>query len=261
MNLFKRKTKVVAAHTSSVSTVAVKPKKKEYPVVVQEIHNEFMTAGDRILANAKTVIAASEAKDLDKGDRLSKLGFTNATQAVEARELKKEVSLSKENSKLVMDYRLRYPNYKFITEEQVEAICLKYNLVCGDISKFKGFVPEKNLKELEAFTGLKDEDVRYYRRYYMFGREKTEVSKREYEEQSTHRAFASDYVFTKGDSLQICAPIKDMDTKGMELDKGYKLKKHIPDPVVLQPVSGGYLILTAWGDEASDPMVVNESMN
>lgn len=53
-----------------------------------------------------------------------------------------------------------------------------------------------------------------------------------------------------------------MDIKGLELTEGYKLeKKFIPDPVVLQPVKGGYLILTAWGDEASDPLVVNQNFN
>jgi len=69
-------------------------------------------------------------------------------------------------------------------------------------------------------------------------------------------------VFKESPKLQICAPIKDMDTSGLEIIDGYKLiKKYIPDPVVLQPVRGGYLILTAWGDEASDPIVVNEINN
>jgi hypothetical protein len=33
------------------------------------------------------------------------------------------------------------------------------------------------------------------------------------------------------------------------------------DPIVLQPVDGGYLVVTAWGDEASDPLVVNANRN
>ena len=53
-----------------------------------------------------------------------------------------------------------------------------------------------------------------------------------------------------------------MDISDLQLEEGYKLvKKHIPDPVVLQPVKGGYLIITAWGDEASDPLVINPLMN
>ena len=51
----------------------------------------------------------------------------------------------------------------------------------------------------------------------------------------------------------------------MEL-KDFKLSKiEIPDPVVLQPVNFKgekyYLIVTAWGDEASDELVVNETLN
>jgi len=33
------------------------------------------------------------------------------------------------------------------------------------------------------------------------------------------------------------------------------------DPVVLQPVTGGNLIICAWGPEASDPLIVNERDN
>ena len=38
-------------------------------------------------------------------------------------------------------------------------------------------------------------------------------------------------------------------------------ENEIPDPVVLQEVRGGYLIITAWGDEASDPLIVNKNNN
>lgn len=44
-------------------------------------------------------------------------------------------------------------------------------------------------------------------------------------------------------------------------DKLLEQAKEIPDPVVLYPVREGYLIVTAWGDEASDPDVVNEVNN
>lgn len=43
---------------------------------------------------------------------------------------------------------------------------------------------------------------------------------------------------------------------------GYKIQNiPAPDPVTLQPVKGGYLILAAWGDEASDEIVVNQNNN
>ena len=58
----------------------------------------------------------------------------------------------------------------------------------------------------------------------------------------------------------IAAQEEDFDTRGMYV-KGHKLEMSIPDPIVLQPVKGGYLIVTAWGDEASDAAVVNEIKN
>lgn len=63
-------------------------------------------------------------------------------------------------------------------------------------------------------------------------------------------------------ALKICAPKEDFDTMGWVVKDGYRL---VWDPVVLQPVSregvDGYLIVTAWGDEASDEIVVSESAN
>ncbi len=59
---------------------------------------------------------------------------------------------------------------------------------------------------------------------------------------------------------KICAPLKDMDTRDMYITDGYKLE-HVPDPIVLQPVNHGYLICSAWGNESSDEIVVNEIFN
>lgn len=63
-------------------------------------------------------------------------------------------------------------------------------------------------------------------------------------------------------AFKICAPKEDFNTIGWEVRDGYRL---VYDPIVLQPVSkegqDGYLIITAWGDEASDEIVVNEINN
>lgn len=63
-------------------------------------------------------------------------------------------------------------------------------------------------------------------------------------------------------AFKICAPKEDFDTRGWEVRDGYRL---VWDPVVLQPVSkdgiDGYLIVTAWGDEASDEIVIPSAKN
>lgn len=64
-------------------------------------------------------------------------------------------------------------------------------------------------------------------------------------------------------SLEIVGNKDDFDMRGMEA-VDYELKD-IPDPIVLQPVfhngAKHYLIVTAWGEEASDSKVVNQVMN
>lgn len=276
-----------------------------YPKEVIEIHYEFKTAADKLLIEAKSIIADASSKDTDKVYRLESLGFKQSAQVTELKPLIQQAQLSKEQVELLEHYSLSYPNNKFITEEQVKSICHKYNLVCGPVSRFKGFVPEKNLKEIERFK-LDEKDTIGDIAIFIEATGKIEpidwnkiTDKKQvrflidtYLEQSSNYSYVKgsgdgtisdfstyppytkivkvkeysgvNFNFQKENQLnfQICAPVKDMDISGLELTEGYKLsKKHIPDPVVLQPVKGGYLIITAWGDEASDELVVNQKFN
>jgi len=246
-----------------------------YPKEVMEIHHEFETAADKLLLEATSIIAEAATKDTSKVNRLEALGFKQAGQVTELRPLLQKAELSKEQVELVNYYKREYPFNKFITEEQVKAICYKYNLVCGDVDRFKGFVPEKNLRQIEKFS-LKCNDIIIYETYdngtNIYTSYKVDVLKKHHSKLlETDESFVlkikegkikpSSGRYLIGGPLQICAPIKDMDISNLTLKDGYKLEKHIPDPVVLQSVNGGYLILTAWGDEASDPLVVNEINN
>jgi hypothetical protein len=65
--------------------------------------------------------------------------------------------------------------------------------------------------------------------------------------------------------LEIAAPLKDFNMTGAEVN-GFKISKiEIPDPIVLKPVifnnQKHYLIVTAWGLEAADELVVNANHN
>lgn len=239
-----------------------------------------------------------------KLERLAKFGFKQVKELQEGSEILKETAMSKEQIELVKYYKQNYPFNKFITEDQVKQICHKYNLVCGDVDRFRGFVPESNLNDIENFklkpvdsviTGmfkpydspltfsvvLKNAEIRQSGRYF-------HIYKKDDDSKNPPYAFQKDIsgrkdsfygddsknifdlanlgsgnLFLNNIGFQICAPVKDMDISGLELVEGYKLQRkiEIPDPVVLQPVKGGYLIVTAWGDEASDPLVVNENFN
>lgn len=299
-NLFKKE-----AVLNKEAIMADLPKgisKTIYPKEVLEIHHEFETAADRLFDEAQIIIKEAESKDIQKVSRLEKLGFTSSSQVTNIKPLLKKAELSKEQIELISYYKKNYPNNKFITEDQVKEICHKYNLICGDVNRFKGFVPEKNLREIEAFELKKKElntlvikafdsrgnnigifsaeniEIKQHGGYYhMYLKDSSDKSKYSFQQSDfdlvkNGEFYGTDYenffglqgkkglrIQVLNKKLQICAPIKDMDISDLELKEGYKLeKKHTPDPVVLQPVKHGYLILTAWGDEQDDPIVKND---
>lgn len=294
-NLFKK------SENNQPKVDVIVEKKSKYPTIVDEIHNEFFTAGDKILEEANGILAECKAKDVQKGKRLASLGFTKAPQAVQALETESLLISTKEVAELVSYYSIHYPNNKFITEQQVKQICEKYSLVCGNVSMYKGFVPENKLSLIENFK-LKDNDVPFAsiigsrftsdgfkdsqsnvelgylnindirddwainsvkesHGFYFAGKNCSHIGN---VKSNIVNLYNNDWGYVKAvafdKSLRICAPLKDMEIpSGKEL-KGYKIQD-IPDPVVLQPVKGGYLILAAWGNEASDEIVVNQTMN
>lgn len=306
MNIFKKLLPKKEAILNKEAIIADMPKsvsKALYPKEVLEIHNEFETAADKLLLEANSIITEAASKNVTKVNRLQALGFKQVKEVEELTPLLKQAELSKEQVELVAYYKREYPFNKFITEEQVKHICHRYNLVCGDVSRFTGFVPEKNLKEIEDFK-LKDKEANvligsnglifenaeirrggsYYHIYTknsnskgisafqsgdgiaFYGKDHSNLfGYKLLPENVDHLGADLDFArsFTiENNTLKICAPVKDMNISGLELKEGYKLeKKHIPDPVVLQPVKGGYLVLTKWGQEAEDPILLNEINN
>lgn len=237
---------------------------------------------------------------IDKRDKLVENGFRNTKECKEAEiEINRLRTLSTENNqkekiaKAANYFSFTYPHYKFITEDSVKKICQKYNLIYGEVSKYIGTVPDLNLKQIQEFK-IKEEDECYAR--YLNYRSMWDNSKylAEYlntvKENKEKQQKYEDYIKGTGITnynledfkvvvknpyesreiiekcpLEICAPLKDFDIKDMEI-KDFKLSKiEIPDPVVLKPVhfegSKYYLIVTAWGDEASDPLVQNPIHN
>ncbi len=287
-NFFKKKESPVSSPVNNLVVTQA-----GYPAIVKEIHNEFFTAGDEILSEATCLLKELEQKDLAKGKRLASLGFNKTREAVVAIETENKLATTKEIAELVVYYQTNYPNNKFITEEQVGKICEKYGLVCGDTTMYKGFVPESKVGEIEKFkvkdsdkcigilTGSRAGDVwNEYIGYVsssdiigFWNENITQGGNATFDNTgSVKNSFSENikihfgryHTLTvqglSGIGLKICAPLKDMDIPLTHKLYEYKIE-HIPDPVVLQPVNGGYLIVCAWGDEASDEIVVNQKMN
>lgn len=257
-------------------------KSKSVEAVIAEIHNEFDSASEKLLKEAKEILSVNAPTD--KGDRLKSLGFSQALPVVESEKARQEKAEKKALAEKIEYYQQWYPQNKFITEAMVEQICKKYGLVCGAVSYYKGDVPEKNILEIERFV-LRKEDMQRkrlpsitdweYQQYMMQNRGLLQFSTRRSELSQLQNLIRPLPVYTQSSpddsrgkrkyeytkpEFKICAPEKDFDMTFLKRNR-YNLELNIPDPVVLQPVSGGYLVVSKWGLEASDELVISPKQN
>lgn len=264
----------------------------DYPQVVKDIHNEFLTAGDNLLNQAKEFLQTDQERDINKADLMENFGFYNAKQIKNLKQVKNDVAKNKELFRLINEYRRTYPNNKFISNRDVKRINEKYKLVQGSTDQYTGFVPAKNLKYIDTFFKSHKVEKRFHIQEikYSFVASKQSVSEfKDYLKNIGNEVVAMDlskaehYIKYKiADELglsklwvdsvslierpifEICAPKSDMIHKKDLFEKlGLSATKftEVPDPIILYPVSKGYIIVTAWGDEASDPLVLNEQNN
>lgn len=266
-----------------------------YPAIVKQIHHEFEVAGEQLLVESLKILSNITTDDFEKAKELWQYGFKSNPYAKEYIKVSSEIKLSSEIAKIILFYQQKYPLYKFIREDDVIKICDKYNLQWVGIEKFKGFVPTKNLNYIKQFTDKFPQDARrieiksisvefpwffsskYWKIYKLLNRYNNQII---FHNDVSYGVALSrivdDYSFVKSvqteelSPLTICAPEKDIVKKTIKdrlinfLGMRFRFmtpKIFVPDPVVLYPVKDGYLIVTAWGDEASDPIVVNPINN
>lgn len=225
---------------------------------IEEIHGNFYSASDKLLKDAQEIINGTHIDE--EALMLASLGFNSMPKVQQARHAQYRLVSSQVIADTVLHYQTTYPKYKFITEDIVDDICKKYNLVFGGVERYKGEVPSKNVKEILAFdkSMILESDRTDKRR-----------TKEPRFNSGRHNAFLHhlddmDLIYwrqeNEGDGFMICAPLNDMViNRGEEVINNRIVMKEIPDPVLLYPVRGGYLVISAWGDEAAD--VVNEKMN
>ena len=248
-----------------------KPKEKSVSQIIEEIHESFYTEVNKLLesANIQSSLATDKQDIIDKRNRLVALGFYSSSEVKEAEsEIQRLQTLERENSQkkelieAINYFSFKYPAYKFITEESVKKICQKYGLVYGIIDHYIGTVPDKNLKHMEYFKISEDDECYLFKEYYYGNRIEEElINIKEYRHLFK---FNRNIAFSKL-PLEIAAPVTDFNLESHEV-KNFKISKTpIPDPVVLKPVIFNtqkyYLIVTAWGDEASDELVLNSNHN
>lgn len=260
-------------------TTVVESNQEDENVLIDKIHNEFYSEVGILLDQASQFNEVKNRKPelVDKRNRLYNLGFRNTPEMIEAEEeivrldiLEKENLSKKELIEAINYFSANYPEYKFITEQSVVNICNKYGLVYSTVDNFRGNIPISNLEQIEKFK-IKDNDKLYLKVWHFSNGQEEEIRIINYDtyrliNKSPKNFYQSEWEY-KESLLEICAPLNQFDITDLEL-QGKKLVKkqiEIKDPIVLCPVVYNkikyYLIVTAWGKEASDSEVINHHMN
>lgn len=153
-------------------------------VTVEQIHAEFDSAQDKILDQVNIMVKDStnvlENKKLQldrvieekknfknspanrKAEKLKSLGFNNSelVREIEALEkqrrevedellrIRQKITITEKTANDINQLKNKYPLDKFITIEELERICNKYNLIHAPVGHYIKDVPEKNIEDM-----------------------------------------------------------------------------------------------------------------
>lgn len=292
-----------------------KGRKKSAAEIVKEIHEAFDTAADRLLQEAKNQIKLLESKDLsnsqitDKARRLANLGFVDSTIVKQGTRIltlleqqKKDIKRKQVVSQVVQHYINRYPFLKFLTVEELDLICAKYNLIYAPVEFYRGDVPEKNLIEIENAPPLRSDEtvpnkiMLKITSLYTSDKDLLKIlldkpflygGTKDYSEHNDTDWIVNTYARSKGykgefgesyisrkcertelhmGGLFMAAPkseFSDLSKFIQENEFGYanSTKTIVDDPIVFRYCRGGIQVVTKWGPEASDPLLLNPLEN
>lgn len=220
--------------------------------IEQKVHEDVYSAQDLILKEADRIINEPFKHGGKKIEQLLELHELGFNMVKEVKDTKETIDAKKKHQKVsdfIKYYSAEYPLYRFIDEESVNNICNKYNLYLTYSNRYIAEIPDKNIEEIINFR-VKRKDYREVSRGLMF-----HISPM-YDMSTFNTKPQGDSI--KGKDLMIIAPEHKLNTQGLT-KIGRTLVKD--DPIVLQPVNGGYLIVTSWGLEAADELIVNKINN
>lgn len=143
--------------------------KVDEQAIIAEIHNEFDTAQDKLLQQAKQILSELDKFQINKSEieamRLQNIGFVNTPLvkkmsefSVKRQDKESQIVKTKKEAELIQHYQFTYPLMKFLTIEELERICNKYNLIYAPVGNFIKDVPEKNITEIEKSKELLSSD-------------------------------------------------------------------------------------------------------
>ena len=213
-------------------------------ITAEKIQKELLLNQEAELSNAVNTLIKDAAAN-SRAERLNKLGFI-ATPEVQGFAIAKNLVDSQRECERL------YPGLKFISNGAMHTICEKYGLGVDGIDRYRGDVPDWAIDAIER-SGV----ARI--KWWVSTMSGTTTNSQVFDsEQEANDALAASgipgWVYPKS-NLHIAAPVKDM--IGRYHPNGIPTK----DPIVCIPVSGGYAVVCAWGEEGQDPMVFNAVNN
>lgn len=250
--------------------------------IVKEIHHKVLTSGERCLEESKVIQASTTMQDYDLVQKMEARGFGKTKEVIEKKAEIEKNRLAIERAKNVQHYGLYYTQ-KYIPVEEMEAICKEYNLIMGADKHYIGSIPTRSQLEIVNFK-LRDEDVIYQKGVFksissaVDGNERTlkgtiewsEIEKEQYMQETMRgtnliKDNNRTHYITNKDYFILCAPKEMFELEGVIVD-GVQMKevieiKEIHDPICLQPVKNGFLVVAVWGEELAIEAMKNPKMN
>lgn len=253
---------------------------ENYPDIVLEIHKSVEED-----ARALKQMFYKDPEQLkfnhSKLQSLQLMGFGSAKESD-----KSEYGRIEEYNRLA----LQYPGYMIVNDNTIFRIAEKYDLVTASLNAYTGFVPKKNLEEMEKFFeiyALHNAEIEITVRA-TWKTEKfpvdlkgllesgTELFKEEFPDGFTSFKGLIPTQFIKGfktdkdaifgtvmyttPTMSISAPRKDIRLTSRQVIGSNRRAMNLPDPIVYLEKDHWRVVITKWGDESQDP-ILNSNMN
>lgn len=225
---------------------------KQVATIEQQLFADLHGDQDKLIIE---VISKGNVIDHTKNARMNTLAsmmFYGSKSVIEHQSQEYNAARAKNVMERVRYYKQNYPLQKFISEEQVKDICEKYKLFLCNARYFIAEIPEKNQKEIVDFRVIRKDVREIWDGSLSFsGGGFIGTSCKPTPPNENERIL--------GKGLHVIAPEDNFHSSAGFEKIGHKLIDN--DPIVLQPVEHGYLIISSWGLEAGDPTIVNPINN
>lgn len=246
----------------------------------KDVHNEFGQVSQTLLQEATRIVGKANKKENDLTIKMKQLGFGNSVSI-------KDDAKTIEDAQKTLSLNILYPQNNFLTEKMVENICKKYGLLMANSADFIGAIPVKNQMEIASFKMAEvDQFVKVIdRKKFSENIQKIKDIKKKkgsfFRKASSNYSFLSDmrdgmmissyksnyhrtmpkreFLSRNNSNLSFRSEVKpefmivatpdNFNMENREVVGEYMLVDK--DPVVLCKVNGGYLQVSAWGDETN----------